>query len=357
MDETKKAHGFSFKALAAHVSLPTLIIGGFWIFLLVLGAFVNLPFPEMFSDGLRRFGRWGILTLAMVPAIQSGVGPNFALPIGIVCGLLGQVCAIVLNFTGVPWFLAAAFFSIVFAVIMGYAYGKLMNAVKGSEMAIATYTGFSITMLFCIIWIIAPFKDLRIAWPLGAGSGLRQTIQLDIVGANQFLDNFLSFTVAGVFIPTGLLLVFFAACFLVWLFMRSKAGIAITAGGSNPVFANAAGLNVDRGRVMANIVSTVLGAIGILIYAQSFGFAQLYTDPLMMAFPAVAGILIGGASVRRSRIAHVLLGTLIFQGLMATSLPVANELVAGTDLSETLRMVVQNGVILYALMQAGGGKK
>jgi len=347
----------SIKSIANYISLPTIIIGGFWIFLLIIGAFVDLPFPDMFSDGLRRFGRWGILTLAMVPAIQSGVGPNFALPLGIVCGLLGQVCAIVLNFSGAPWFIIAALFSILFAVIMGFAYGKLMNAVKGSEMAIATYTGFSVTMLFCILWLILPFKDLRIAWPLGAGSGLRQTIQLDIVGANQLLDNFLSFSIGGVFIPTGLLLVFFAGCFLVWLFMRSKTGIAITAGGSNPVFANAAGLNVDRGRVLANIVSTVLGALGILIYAQSFGYAQLYTDPLMMAFPAVAGILIGGASVRKSGIAHVLLGTLIFQGLMATSLPVANELVAGTDLSETLRMVVQNGVILYALMQAGGGKK
>jgi simple sugar transport system permease protein len=77
----------------------------------------------------------------------------------------------------------------------------------------------------------------------------------------------------------------------------------------------------------------------------------------MMAFPAVAGILIGGASVKKARIAHVLLGTLIFQGLMATSLPVANELFAGTDLSETMRMIIQNGIILYALTQAGGGKK
>ena len=122
------------------------------------------------------------------------------------------------------------------------------------------------------------------------------------------------------------------------------------------MFASAAGLNVDRNRIMANIVSTILGALGIIIYAQSFGFTQLYSDPLMMAFPAVAGILIGGASVKRARVLHVLVGALLFQGLMATSLPVANTLFAGTDLSETLRMIIQNGVILYALTQAAGGK-
>jgi simple sugar transport system permease protein len=263
----------------------------------------------------------------------------------------------VLGFAGVGWLLVSALFSIVFASITGYGYGRLMNAVKGSEMTIATYTGFSMTMLFCLLWLILPFKDQRITWPLGKGAGLRQTIQLDILGSARILDNFLSFKIFGVTVPTGLLLVFFASCFAVWLFMRSKTGIAVSAGGANPLFAGASGLNVDRGRVIANIISTVLGSLGILVYAQSFGYTQLYTDPLLMAFPAVAGILIGGASVTRARVLHVIVGALIFQGLMATSLPVANELFAGTDLSETLRMIIQNGVILYALMQAGGKRK
>jgi simple sugar transport system permease protein len=232
-----------------------------------------------------------------------------------------------------------------------------MNAVKGSEMSIATYTGFSATFFFCLLWLILPFRDTRITWPLGRGAGLRQTIQLDVVDSAQILDNFLSFRIFGVGIPTGLLLVFFAACFFVWLFMRSKTGIAISAGGANPMFANAAGLNVDRGRVIANIVSTVLGALGIIVYAQSYGYTQLYNDPLYMAFPAVAAVLIGGATVSRARITHVIVGTLIFQGLLATSLPVANEMFAGTDLSETLRQIIQNGIILYALMQVGGKRK
>jgi simple sugar transport system permease protein len=321
------------------------------------GIIHNLSFPDMLTDSLKRFGRWGILTLAMVPAIQSGVGPNFALPLGIVCGLLGQVCAIVLGFEGGSWLVVSILLAILFSSLMGLGYGRLMNAVKGSEMAIATYTGFSMTMLFSLIWLTMPFKDPRITWPLGGGKGLRQTIQLDQIGSAQILDNFLKFEVFGVGVPTGVLLVFFSGCVFIWLFFRSKTGIAISAGGTNPMFASAAGLNVDRNRIIANVISTVLGALGIIFYAQSFGYMQLYQDPLLMAFPCVAAVLIGGASVRKSRIIHVLVGTLIFQGLMSTSLPVANELFAGTDLSETLRMIIQNGIILYALMQAGGGKK
>jgi simple sugar transport system permease protein len=321
-----------------------------------MGVVNSIPLPDMLTDGIKRFGRWGILTLAMVPAIQSGTGPNFALPIGIVCGILAQVCAIAWGFSGIGWIFASLCLAIVFATILGYAYGKLMNAVKGSEMTIATYTGFSTTFLFCLLWLVLPFRDARMTWPLGQGTGLRQTIQLDVIGASQILDNFLSFNVFGVHVPTGMLLVFFAACFLVWLFMRSKTGIAISAGGSNPIFASAAGINVDRNRIIANVISTVLGAFGIIIYHQSYGYTLLYNDPLYMAFPAVAAVLIGGATVSRSRITHVIAGTFIFQGLMATSLPVANELFAGTDLSETLRQIIQNGIILYALMQAGGRK-
>jgi simple sugar transport system permease protein len=224
-------------------------------------------------------------------------------------------------------------------------------------MAIATYTGFSITMLFSLKRLVLPFRDPRITWPLGRGAGLRQTVQLDRFEANHSLDKLWSFSIFGVVIPTGMLLVFFVCCVFIWLFMRSKTGLAISAGGSNPMFATAAGIDVDRSRVLANVVSTILGAIGILVYAQSFGFTQLYDGPLMMAFPAIAAVLIGGATVRRARIIHVILGAFIFQGLMASSLPVANEFFKGTDLSETLRMVIQNGIILYALMQAGGANK
>ena len=346
----------NIKTLINYIGLPTLIIGGFWIFIMIMGSVNSIPLNEMLTDGLKRFGRWGILTLAMVPAIQSGVGPNFALPIGVVCGLLAQVCAIAWGFSGMSWIFVSVFLAIVYASILGYGYGRLMNAVKGSEMAIATYTGFSATMFFCLFWLLLPFNDQRMTWPLGRGLGLRHIVPLDMIGSAQILDNILSFRLFGVGIPTGMLLVFFAFCFMVWAFLHSKTGAAISAAGTNPMFANAAGLNVDRGRIVANVISTVLGSVGMVIYTQSYGFIQLYQDPLYMAFPAVAAVLIGGATVARSKIKHVIVGTLIFQGLMATSMPVANELFAGTDLSETLRMIIQNGIILYALMQVGGRK-
>lgn len=343
---------FNSKEFLQKVGIP-LTIATFLVLTLSLGVINGISLSTMVSDSIRRYGMWGLLVLAMVPAIQSGTGPNFALPVGICCGLLAEVCAIELGLRGIGWLLASAVLAVVFGSILGYIYGKLMNAVKGSEMTIATYTGFSITALFSLFWLTVPFSSRVMRWYMG--TGLRETIQLNAVGAAQILNNFCSFWIGpqytGIFIPTGMFITFFAACFFVYLFFQSKAGIAISAGGINPMFAKAAGLNVDRGRVLANMLSTVLGALGIIVYSQSFGYTQLYQGPMMMGFQAVAAVLIGGATAQRSRVVHVIIGTFLFQSILTTAPPVFNKIFAGTDLSEIMRMIIQNGVILYALTQ------
>ena len=381
-------------AILKRIPLPTLIIAGLWIIVLILGTTRGQSLITLISDTIRRFGMWGLLVLAMVPSIQSGTGPNFALPIGIVCGLLAVVCSIELGLTGITWLLMAVVLAIAFATILGFLYGKLMNAVKGSEMTIATYSGFSITYFFCILWMALPFKSPIMGWMLG--SGLRNTLELKQLGAAHIVNNFLGFefvkvsipnpnapegvarivktlfnpnlsasstflndmdaTVISRFVfPTGMFLVLAVACLLMWMFFRSKSGIAISAVGMNPMFARASGLNVNRSRVTANILSTILTAVGIIIYSQSFGYAQLYDAPLMMSFQAVACILIGGATAQRASIFHVIIGTIIFQGLLTNGPPVLNNLFPDTDLSEIIRMIVQNGIILYALTLVKGG--
>jgi len=231
------------------IGLPTAIIAAFWVFTLVAGHFVGISMSTLVSDTIKRAGMNGILVLAMVPAIQSGTGPNFALPIGIVCGLLGLVTSIELDMMAGAWLLTSLAIAIPLAALVGYGYGKLMNAVKGSEMTIATYTGFSIVALMCLAWLMIPFRNPKMGWFIG--KGLRETIQLDAVGGAQILNNFLLFTVGEVIVPTGLLLTFGFFALLVWLFFRSKRGIAISAGGINPKFARATGLDIDGNRVFA----------------------------------------------------------------------------------------------------------
>ena len=346
----------TLKDLVNKISLPTIIIAAFLAFILILGHFMGLSVATLLSDTVKRAGMNGILVLAMLPSIQSGTGPNFALPVGIECGLFAIVCTIEFGFTGWSWFFVSIVLATIFATIVGYAYGKLINAVKGSEMTIATYTGFSIVAFMCLIWLLVPFKSPNMGWFIG--QGLRETIQLDVIGANMILNNFLGFSIGpNFYFPTGMILFFLLFCGIVWAFFQSKPGIAISAVGSSNSFSAASGLNINRNRILANVLSTILGAIGIVVYSQSYGYAQLYNAPLTMAFAAVAAILIGGASASRAKVSHVILGVFLFQGLLTSALPVANRVFAGTDLSEVMRMVIQNGIILYALTQVRKGGK
>ena len=310
------------------------------------------------SDGMN-----GILVLAMVPSIQSGTGLNFGLPIGIICGLVGSIVSIEMNLANTKAFLVALVIGSVLGAIAGYIYGVLLNKVKGQEMLVGTYAGFSIASGMCMFWLLAPFHSPKMIWPYG-GKGLRVTVTLENVFQHILNDwvpfgmspEKFPFRIFGINVPIGLLLFFVAFCFIFWVFSRSKTGITMHAAGSNPKFAESSGIDVDKARITGTILSTVLGAIGIIVYSQSYGFLQLYTAPQFMAFPAVSAILIGGASVNKATIFHVIVGTFLFQALLVVALPVANVLFEGT-LSEVVRIIISNGIILYALTRIGGGEE
>ena len=122
----------------------------------------------------------------------------------------------------------------------------------------------------------------------------------------------------------------------------------MTAVGSNPVYARASGINIDRMRIISVVMSTMLAAMGIVVFQQSFGFIQLYEGPLYMAFPAVAAILIGGAGVNKATITNVFIGVLLYQGIL-TMTPLIFNAVLKVDMSDVIRIIVSNGMILYAL--------
>jgi simple sugar transport system permease protein len=242
------------------------------------------------------------------------------------------------------------------AVVLGFFYAQILNKVKGEEMMIATYVGFSSVAVMCMAWLLLPFSSPVMIWGYG-GSGLRTTISTENFW-RHVLSDFLALggdsTASGLsipfpfYFPTGMFLFFFLMIFLVWVFFRTKTGTAMTAVGSNPEFARASGINVNKMRTISVILSTVLGALGILIYEQSFGFIQLYMGPLFMAFPAVAAILLGGASVNKATMTNVIVGTFLFQGILTMTPSVINSLLQ-SDMSEVIRIIVSNGMILYAL--------
>lgn len=326
---------------------PRLLIAAFLVLLFVAAPFVNVRLDASVSDTLVRFGMNGVMVLAMVPMVQSGCGLNFGLPLGIIAGLVGAVTSIEFALEGLPGILAAMAIATPLAIILGWGYGALLNRVKGDEMMIATYVGFSSVAIMCIMWLMLPYSSPNMVWGY-AGKGLRTTISVEAFWQNA-IGSIGAFKIGDFFFfPTGMFLFFLLCCGAMALFMRTRTGTAMTTVGSNPEYARASGVNINRMRTLSVIISTVLGAIGIIIYEQSFGFIQLYMGPFYMAFPAVAAILIGGASVKKATITNVVVGTFLFQGILTMTPSVINSMIQ-TDMSEVIRIIVSNGMILYAL--------
>ena len=345
---------FFAKPLLKALGVPRMIITCFFMLLCVLAVIYDLSLTTLLSNAVVRMAMNSVLVLAMLPGIQCGIGLNLGLPLGIVGGLVGGLLCIEFGFSGLQGFLFAIVVGCLIAALVGMAYGVLLNRLKGSEMSVTTYVGYSIISLMCIAWLLLPFQSDKLRWPLGRG--LRATLTLD--GAyRHILNDFLAFDIGSFTVPTGLILFMALCCFLMWMFSRSKTGVAMQAVGNNPRFAEATGISVNKMRIIGTTLSTMLGAVGIIVYSQSYGFMQLYTAPRQMGFIAASAILIGGASVSRAKISHVIIGAFLFQGVLTLGMPVANALVPQSTISETMRILISNGIILYALTKAGGGSR
>lgn len=350
---TKKEKSWISRLVASY-GLPRLIITLFLLLLLVLTPFVGVDLPTQISNIIARFSWNAILVLAMVPMVHSGCGLNFGLPLGIISGLLGATLSIEFGFTGPLSFVMAVLISTPFALILGAGYGWMLNKIKGGEMMIATYVGFSSVSLMCMMWLILPYKSPTMVWGL-SGKGLRTTISLEGY-YSEVLAKFLRIQIGNLQIPVGSLLFFAVLALGIWAFLHTKTGTAMTAVGSNPTFARAAGISVNKMRLLSVVMSTWLAAVGILVYEQGFGFVQLYMAPFYMALPAVSAILIGGASVNKATITNVIIGTILYQGIVTMTPTVMNNMIH-MDMSEVIRIIVSNGMILYALTRKTEGTK
>ena len=306
-------------SFVASFGLPRLIISAFLLALFILAPIVGVSLPMQITNVINRFSWNAVLVLAMVPMVHSGCGLNFGLPLGIISGLLGATLSIESGFTGAMSFVMAVVISTPFAIVLGLGYGWLLNKIKGGEMMIATYVGFSSVSFMCMMWLLLPYHKADMVWGL-AGKGLRTTISLEGY-YDKVLSNFLQINIGKVSIPVGALLLFAVLAFAMWAFLHTKTGTAMTAVGSNPTFAKAAGIKVDKIRMLSVVMSTWLAAIGILI---------------------------GGATVNKATIMNVILGTFLFQGIVTMTPTVMNSVIH-TDMSEVIRVIASNGMILYAL--------
>lgn len=322
--------------------------------LVVLMFALNLNVPVIISNMFTHISMNAFFVLAMLVTVRTGTGLNFGLPLGIIAGMLAGVLTLEWELSGWTGVLSAMGLAMVFGAVVGWLYGAIINRVKGSEMVVGNYIAQSFTFLMCIAWMFLPFTNQKLILVVN-GSGLRTQVPI-LDYYYGVLDNFLSLQIGGVVIPVGMLLIFAVAAFLVWLFFRTRVGVGTMVAGMNPKFSKGLGISEDRAHIAGTVISCMLAAVGIIIYSQSYGYYMLYTTPKSMAFPAMAAILIGGAGTKRANLSNVIIGLFVYYGIITLASPVASGIFVGDSISEPLRVVIQNGVVLYALTRIGGGE-
>ena len=326
---------------------PQIIITLFLLTLLLMAYVLHMDLSTLFNESVIKLVMNGVLVLSLIPMLNVGAGMNFGLPVGIVGGLLGMCLAVNFRMTGFPGLFMSLLFTVLICLALGWIYGLILNKVKGREEIAGTFIGFSFIPLMNYFWTLAPFHNREMLYPIGS-QGLRPKISLENY-FNHVLDNFGLINIGTIEIPLGLMAFFALICLFLYLYSGTKIGRATVAVGENEAFAKLSGIDIAKTRLIAIMVSTVIAGFGICVYDQSYGFIQLYDEPITMVFPAISAILIGGSTGKKTFIFEAILGTYLLQSMYLLTVPIANEMLV-PELTEILRTLVTYGIILYALL-------
>ena len=120
-------------------------------------------------------------------------------------------------------------------------------------------------------------------------------------------------------IPMVTAIVIFGFCMFNTYFLKTKLGQDCRSVGQSQPIANAAGINVDRTRIIATMISTVLAAWGMIIYLQDMGTVSTYTAQRQIGMFSVAALLVGGATAAKASAKNALIGLVLFHSMFIVS--------------------------------------
>lgn len=378
------------------------------LFIVVSGLDINYVASQL----LLRLNRNAFIVLALIIPIVAGMGINFAITIGAMAAQIGLLLTINWGVTGVPGILLAAAITLPLAAFFGFLIGKLLNKMKGQETIGSLILGYfangAYQLLF--LFIFGSIIPLNSNVTIVGASGVQNTLNLTgSVGLYTAIDGIahipfllalylfcavlalaaviqfvrkkitsarliaalaVAAVIALVFcipavanvvngnhgrelkLPLVTWLLILGLCLFNSTIMKTRLGQKFRAVGQNQTVANASGINVDRTRVIAIMISTVLAGWGQIVFMQSEGIGtfQTYAAHEQVGLYAGAAILVGGASIDRATNLQALVGTFLFHSLFITAQSAASALFGNSAVGEYFRAFLSYGVIAVALI-------
>lgn len=335
----------------AHHAVPLL-----FLLMCIAGILVARIQPAFLAgEMLARFGRNAVLVLSLLVPVLAGLGLNFGIVLGAMAGQVAVITVIHAGASGLGGLLLAALLATPLAVLFGWLVGALYNRSRGKEMVTGLIAGFFASGVYQLVFLfmigkLIPFDEPSMVLP--QGYGLRNTVDLTVL--QYALDDLLPLrvTLAGssLRVPVATYGFTAACCAGLYLLLRTKLGQDLRAVGLDPHVASVAGIPVDRHRITATILSTVMAAWGQLVFLQNIGTLNTYNSHEQVGMFAIAALLVSGATVRRATVPQALVGTLLFHTLFVVS-PLAGKAIAGdAQIGEFFRSFLAYAIITTALV-------
>ena len=368
--------------------------------------FSGLTVPYVMYELFGRMSRNAFIVLALILPIVAGMGINFAVTIGAMAAQVSALWVIEWGISGLSGFLVAMAMTVPLAAFFGYLIGKLLNKMKGQEMIGGLILGYFANGLYQLLFLfifgnliplnapglvikgstgVANTIDLSTErgfkyaldglWRVNFGTGLFILCGiLALVAVVNFLrkKNDLKKTVINVGTCAALCLVYlipavanlfsmvqipmvtFMLVGLLCVFnnalMGTRLGQQFRAVGQNRTVANVSGINVDKVRVIAIMISTVLAGWGQLIFVQNMGSFQTYGAHEQVGLYAGAAILVGGASIKKATNTQAIVGCVLFHLLFIVAPSAGKNLFGDAAIGEYFRVFISYGVIALALV-------
>ena len=368
--------------------------------------FSGLTVPYVMYELFGRLSRNAFIVLALILPIVAGMGINFAVTIGAMAAQISTLWVIEWGISSLGGFLLAMAMTVPLAAVFGYLIGKLLNKMKGQEMIGGLILGYFANGLYQLLFLFIFGNLIPLNAPglvIKGSTGVANTIDLStdrgfkyaldglwrvdfgtglfilcgvfaLVAIVNFLRKksdlkktattlaccaglclvYLIPAVANLFSMVSIPMVTFMLVGLLCVFnttlMKTRLGQQFRAVGQNRTVANVSGINVDKVRVIAIMISTILAGWGQLIFVQNMGSFQTYGAHEQVGLYAGAAILVGGASIKKATNTQALVGCVLFHLLFIVAPSAGKNLFGDAAIGEYFRVFISYGVIALALV-------
>ncbi len=371
----------------------------------------GVPMSFFLTELSSRFYRNGFLVLSLIIPVIAGLGLNFGIVVGAMSAQLALVVVRYFFIEGFGGLLLCFALSTPIAAFFGYLTGKLYNKTRGQEMIASLIVGFfangiyQFLLLFAVgviipvpathpmiktdgvgvrmtvdmgslkyslesvlevpfVWAVLVVSVLFLAYmlykhfkakqmPLAASSdkysfaSMAALVLCIAISVISIITNNSLMTVKKIPVLTIALIAMLAT--FTKLIMKTKLGQDFRSVGQSQHIAQTNGIDVDKTRIIAVIISTVLAAWGQIIYLQNMGTLNTYGAHNQIGMFSVAALLVGGASVSKATVRHAFAGTLLFNSMFIMSPEIGQALFGQAILGEYFRTFMVYGVIGMAL--------